>query len=230
MAEKIVATNNIIMKEKDRASLAVRRFLSQSKEFTEDYIEDRLVKLKLKKLILEGGFEKFTFFWHSSSCFSQWYLSDFTGHGIMYDDESFLEGLPLETTFNCMEQYMMYHKAMLFLDRASARKILDTKSPKEQKQLGRLVQNFEEKVWKEYRSTIVYRGNELKFTQSEKLLSALKATRGTTLVEASPYDKVWGAGLSQKDRRIHDRGKWKGLNLLGEILTTLRVELDSGKY
>ena len=62
MAEKIVATNNIIMKEKDRASLARRSFLSQSKGSTEDYIEDKLVKLKLKKLILEGGFEKFTFF------------------------------------------------------------------------------------------------------------------------------------------------------------------------
>lgn len=139
------------MTEKDRASLAVRRFLSQSEESPEDFLEDKLVKLKLKKLILEGGYEKFIFFWHSSSCFSQWYISEFTGRGIMWNDESFLEGLPLEITFNCMEQYMMYHKAMLFLDRTSARKILDTKNPKEQKQIGRSVQNFEEKVWKKYR-------------------------------------------------------------------------------
>lgn len=61
-------------------------------------------------------------------------------------------------------------------------------------------------------------------------MSALVATEGTTLVEASPYDKIWGAGLSQKDRRIQDRGKWKGLNLLGEILTALRVDLNNGKY
>ena len=167
---------------------------------------EKLVQVKLKYLIRNGSYEKFTFFWHSSSCFSQWYISKFTGRGILWADESLLEDLPLEITFNCMEQYMMYHKAMLFLDRPSARKILDTKNPKEQKKIGRSVQNFDEKVWKKYRHSIVYWGNENKFTQNKILLSKLMSTKGTTLVEASPYDKIWGVGLSKKDDRIRDRG------------------------
>ncbi len=218
------------MKEKDRADLAVKRSVSQSEGSSEDLLLKKLVQVKLKYLIRNGSYEKFTFFWHSSSCFSQWYISEFTGRGILWSEESFLEDLPLEVTFNCMEQYMMYHKAMLFLDRPSARKILATENPKEQKKIGRSVQNFDEKVWKYYRHSIVYRGNKNKFTQNDKLLSELMSTEGTSLVEASPYDKIWGAGLSQKDGRIRDRGLWKGLNLLGEILTSLRIDLNDGVY
>jgi len=219
------------MKEKDRSKLAIRKYVSQSEDIdsAENFILEKVSHAKFKSGINDDN-EKFTYFWHSSSCFSQWYLSDFTGPGIMFAEESFLENLPAESTFNCTEQYMMYQKAMLFLDRNSAVKILYTKSPREQKQIGRLVQNFDERVWRKFRTSIVYRGNEKKFTQNETILSTLEATKGTTLVEASPYDKIWGVGLSQKDRRIRHRSTWKGLNLLGEILTALRIDLSDGEY
>ncbi len=68
-------------------------------------------------------------------------------------------------------------------------------------------------------------GNRAKFTQNAALRDQLLATRGTTLVEASPYDKIWGIGLDAKDPRALDASQWKGLNLLGKILTELREEL-----
>ena len=61
---------------------------------------------------------------------SNWYLSDFTVEGI---------------TFSSMEQYMMYKKAMLFQDRETAGKILQTDDVAEIKALGRGVRNFDEK-------------------------------------------------------------------------------------
>jgi ribA/ribD-fused uncharacterized protein len=74
----------------------------------------------------------FTFFWQNRSPFSNWYPSIFTHNGI---------------TFSRGEQYMMYQKAMLFGDVNTAHAILLTGNPKEQKDLGRMVANYDEAVW-----------------------------------------------------------------------------------
>lgn len=59
---------------------------------------------------------------------SQWYISPFT------DPTTNL-------TFNCCEQYMMYSKAILRSDATTASEIMSTPYPKDQKALGRCVQN-----------------------------------------------------------------------------------------
>ena len=43
-----------------------------------------------------------------------------------------------------------------------------------------------------------------------------------TLVEASPYDNIWGIGISVKD--AFEGKEWQGNNLLGKLLTKLRDE------
>ena len=52
-------------------------------------------------------------------------------------------------------------------------------------------------------------------------------TTGTTLVEASPYDKIWGIGLKSTSPLAQNRSTWKGTNLLGKILTEVRDELST---
>ena len=154
--------------------------------------------------------EKFTFFWHNQSPFSQWHPSTFVVEG---------------NTFNTAEQWMMYQKAILFGDVEIAGKVLKTNNPKTQKALGKKVRNFDESTWVAHRERIVYEGNYHKFTQNEALKTALFATKGTTLVEASPLDKIWGIGLADDDARAYHRSTWRGLNLLGEVLTRLREAL-----
>ena len=57
--------------------------------------------------------------------------------------------------FNCGEQAMMYHKAILFGDNHTARLILKETNPREQKSLGRKVQGFRDTIWNENKYEIV---------------------------------------------------------------------------
>lgn len=149
--------------------------------------------------------EKFTFFW--SGPFSNWYPCSFTIDKIK---------------FNCTEQHMMWCKAQLFNDPETAAKILASNNPKEQKGFGRQVKNFNVGKWAEICKKVVFVGNVAKYQQNDNLCKLLLATVGTTLVEASPYDKIWGIGLAANDKRAQDRSTWQGKNLLGEVLTNVR--------
>ena len=120
----------------------------------------------------------------------------------------------------------MHGKAVLFGDEATAEKILQTSDPGTIKALGRQVKGFQESCWKKHREDIVYQNNVAKFLQNDHLLKALLETKGI-LVEASPSDRIWGIGLHEKDAKRIPESRWKGLNLLGKILTQIRHELSS---
>ena len=154
-----------------------------------------------------------TLFFTEASPFSQWYRCAFTVG---------------DNRFSCAEQYMMHGKALLFGDVAIALEILAADHPRAHKALGRKVKPFDAAVWTRECEAIVLAGNRAKFTQNPKLLQLLRATRGTTIVEASPFDRIWGIGLAASDPRAQDPAQWRGKNLLGKILTELREQLLAG--
>lgn len=156
------------------------------------------------------GTQRFTFFWREDSPFSQWHPTLFEVEGVRY---------------TCAEQYMMAGKARLFGDTRVLEQVLRAATPKQHKALGRKVSPFDAGLWERERERIVYEGNHAKFTQHRDLLDALLATAGTELVEASPLDRIWGVGLGVEDPRIQDPTRWRGLNLLGKVLTRLREDL-----
>ena len=132
-----------------------------------------------------------------NACFSNWFFVNFKDkNGVIF----------LNT-----EQYMMYHKA-----------ILNNGSPKICKILGRKVKNFNEKIWESERVKIVTNGCLLKFSQNKNILKILLNTNNKLLVEASPYDKIWGIGMSIKKAQKLPQNKWNGLNLLGKCLMDVR--------
>lgn len=155
--------------------------------------------------------ESFEFFWESNSPFSNWYKSDFILNGIK---------------FNCVEQAMMYGKALCFNDNDTANKILKEASPREQKKLGRKVKNFNSSVWDSKCKQVVYDACRAKFTQNFPLLKEILSKKGKILVEASPYDKIWGIGLLATDPRALNRDTWLGKNYLGDVLTQLCEDLS----
>jgi ribA/ribD-fused uncharacterized protein len=101
-------------------------------------------------------------------------------------------------------------------------------NPRTIKNLGRQVKNFDEKIWESYREMIVYNGNLCKFTQSPNLKGVLLETADSIIAEASPYDCIWGIGLSETDPAAKNQAKWRGLNLLGIALMKVRETLKTG--
>jgi ribA/ribD-fused uncharacterized protein len=142
--------------------------------------------------------------------FSQWHPTAFV-----------IDGLRFVTA----EQWMMFAKARLFSDTESAAAILQTASPADQKRLGQQVKTFDQDEWDRWKVAIVYQGNRAKFEQNEGARRQLSATAPAMLVEANPRDWVWGVGWSIDDPRASDPNEWRGQNLLGRVLTKVRLDL-----
>ena len=130
--------------------------------------------------------------------------------------------------FFCTEQAFMWAKAKYFNDQSIAEKILQEKSsPMACKLLGRLVKNYNEKMWQLVRFSFMHDVNYEKYKQDLALRAKLldKQFDGKTFAEASPTDRIWGCGLAQSDPLIEDEKNWCGQNLLGKVITHVRDEI-----
>lgn len=154
---------------------------------------------------------EFDFFYGFDHPLSQWYYSDFEIDGIL---------------FNCCEQWMMYSKAILFNDFEKAQGILKESKANIQRKLGRQILYFKEETWLKNRVEIVYQGNLAKFSQNDQLKCYILGTSNKYLAEASPNDLIWGIGFSTVDENRLFKEKWRGQNMLGEILMKIRDEID----
>lgn len=143
---------------------------------------------------------------------SNWYLAPIVYEGIKY---------------SCSEQLYMAFKAKHFGDNESYQKILATPNPRLAKKLGQNVQNFDIKEWDRVKEEYMYIACFEKFKQNPDLTKKLLSTCNSILVEASPYDKVWGIGMYGSVAAT-DETRWQGQNLLGKCLEKVRESLWKG--
>lgn len=160
---------------------------------------------------------KFLFFWGhtvkdeiTKSCFSQWFPCNFEENGVAY---------------STAEHYMMAEKARLFGDQEILEEILKTGNPQQVKSLGRKIKNFDHQTWDNHKYEIVKNGNFLKFSQNSEFREFLLSTEDKVIVEASPYDTIWGIGMLESDSKAENPSQWRGENLLGFALMEVRDEL-----
>lgn len=154
--------------------------------------------------------DSFELFEGKDSVFSMWYPCTFIVEG---------------KTYNCVEQYMVHQKAEIMNDTEIAEVIMALNDPREIRQSGKEVKNFNQKLWDDCCEAIVETGNIEKFSQNKGLKEKLCNTFPKLLVEANPYNTKWAIGLSKDDTGALDKLNWKGHNLLGKILTRVRDKL-----
>jgi ribA/ribD-fused uncharacterized protein len=174
---------------------------------------------QLRQRCSDGEQFRYLYFWGhqpaqdgklTPSCLSQWFAVSFEIDGVVYPPA---------------EHWMMASKARLFGDDESLRQILESTDPKTAKALGRAVKYFDDASWAKRCIRVVTEGNVAKFGQNDALRTYLLGTGDQVLVEASPYDRVWGIGLKATDEKARHPETWEGQNLLGFALMEVRARL-----
>ena len=78
------------------------------------------------------------------------------------------------------------------------------------------------RIWNTHKDRIVIEGNIAKFSQNANLKAFLLSTGNKILVEASPYDKIWGIGIDENHPDACTPSHWHGKNHLGFALMAAR--------
>ena len=110
--------------------------------------------------------------------------------------------------FNCVEQIFAYEKARLF-EPSIAQNIKNCTYGAQAKKLGSRVKNFDPKT-----------------NSNTRLKRLLELTEDAELIEVSPYDKFWDAGVDRNEmiELIKQNKTYPGKNVLGNMLMSLREE------
>jgi ribA/ribD-fused uncharacterized protein len=127
------------------------------------------------------------------------------------------------------EHAIMLSKAAMFegQESPSVAAIAAAATPAAAKRLGRAVTGFNEDIWRGAVRLVARFSLRLKVVGSPSVARRLAGTGSAYLVEASPRDAIWGAGLaySEKSHATFQRKAWPGQNILGESLMAVREEV-----
>jgi ribA/ribD-fused uncharacterized protein len=146
-------------------------------------------------------------FWSKESPFSNFHPSKFKVNGVEYA---------------CMEQYLVHKKCIEAENEVAANKVMMEFDPANQKKIGREVV-LNPVWWDGVVKKILMEGLIAKFQQNPPLAKYLVDTGDKKLAEAR--DLKWGNGLSLFHKDALKPATWKGENLLGESLATVRTQM-----
>ena len=164
---------------KYRASLQADTLMVNNKKFTVKSMKDLPQELHPEKISTPTR-NGITAFFTKDSPFSNHYPSPMTINNRQY---------------TCYEQFYMERKALTFGVTETVAKIMATSVPGHHKSLGSNIHKFNRIIWGEMKLEIMDIGLHAKFQPNPTLRQTLLDTNTNILIEASPGDKFWGAGM-----------------------------------
>ncbi len=183
-------------------------------QYSREWLVDQIDQGKIFDYLLFYGHKAAADGTVTAACCSQWFPAEFVIDGIKYPTA---------------EHYMMAEKARLFGDQDMLKNILECKTPKDAKEFGRKVLNFDTAIWEKHCIEIVVTANLAKFSANHGFADWLITTAPKVMVEASMWDKIWGIGMVSSAPSARDPKHWRGRNLLGFALMEVRDKLAEDK-
>jgi len=203
-----------------RATVALLTWVHRADHFDEGAMSRSLengfvYRILLRLRELDGGTVRPSQvgFWKEDGhlgCCSNWHPTGFGYRG---------------TRFATGEHWMMWQKARLMGDAEKADQILSASTPRRAKELGGVAGPYDGTLWDAVREQLVYYGVREKFLANDLDRNLLLSTGTALLAEASPYDRVWGVGMTTDDPRFANPAKWDGENLLGRACMRARADI-----
>ncbi|MFT6336171.1 MAG: ribA/ribD-fused uncharacterized protein [Halioglobus sp.] len=163
--------------------------------------------------------KEYYYFERNDTLFSMYAELEFIGETNLYNPKDYHCSLPNRTSFNSLYQYIIFHKAILFLDRETAYNILKAKSMNQLILLGEGINNIDKGVWCKYRIEIAEKGIRNILKSNDKFESALFSINNKVLVFLDE-SIFWGVDPIQRSKLNMTR-----CNYLGKILTKISQEL-----
>ena len=124
-----------------------------------------------------------------------------------------------------IEQAYQHIKAELFNDQTAASEILSSDDPAVAKKMSFTIKGFKEDVWNAKRYDLMLHLVKAKFEQNPELAAHLRATGKRTIAETGKHS-FYANGLAITNKHVLDVKQWTSQSKLGEILMTVRRELQ----
>lgn len=139
-------------------------------------------------------------FWNS--CYSQFFNSSFIDcKGNIF--------------FNS-EQFMLYHKALIFNDKQTAHKIIKSINPLRLKEYSYEIKNYDHNIWKQHRYDVLVLGNYYKFNQNCNIYQSLMSSQCDL---SKRCDRFW----LYQNYDLHKQPEfWKQIEILGSALMKVK--------
>ena len=124
-----------------------------------------------------------------------------------------------------IEQAYQHIKAELFNDPAAAAEILSSDDPAVAKKMSFTIKGFKEDIWNAKRYDLMLHLVKAKFEQNPELAAHLRATGKRTIAETGKHS-FYANGFAITHKHVLDVKQWTSQSKLGEILMTVRRELQ----
>ena len=191
-----------------KAKLVADKLIIDGIRYTVDSLE-KLPKDLHPRAFAERYTDNSVIFYGGYSIYSNFYKVNFEIDGRKY---------------NSVEQYFQYKKAVLGGHRDVAEQILCSTEPKEQYLFGKKLNpcdQWNDKLAKQTMEKAI----RAKFEQNQELHQEIMKTDNKTFIECNPHDLYWANGLKMTSPAAEDETQWKGQNVLGTILCSVRNSL-----
>ena len=191
-----------------RATLSVDKLIINNEPYTVDTLHRLPPSLKLQQTSLVTKDET-VYFYSRSSPLSNFFPAPITIDGVQY---------------SCTEQYYQARKAEEHKVYEAVESIMMATDPAEMYRVASKIRTSDR--WKTGTGKLTMeKANIAKFTQNKHLADVLFSTGTMDLVEASPKDTYWGAGVNLRIIQSTPRDQWPGQNELGKLLMKIRDTL-----